>query len=57
MQRLLPSDVPGAILKHSVLHNNNLVDLKRWLLCRGLLCTGNKEDVISRYFTEFIASQ
>lgn len=48
MQRLVPEDVPGAVLKHTVLVNNSVVDLKRWLLCRGLPGTGNKSDLTNR---------
>lgn len=48
MQRLKPEDVPGAILKAPNLADNTLVELKRWLLCRGLSCTGNKIDIITR---------
>ena len=49
MQLLKPKDVPGAILRNNILLDNSLVELKRWLLCRGLPCTGNKNDIAARY--------
>ena len=54
MQRLMPEDVPGAVLRKQNLNDNTLLELRRWLLCRGLPC-GNKSDVIARYAALFLA--
>lgn len=52
MQLLKPEDVPGAILKTP---DNTLEELKRWLLCRSLPCTGKKSDLIFRYAALLLA--
>ena len=57
MQRLKPEDVPRAILRNNILLDNSLVELKRWLLCRGLPCTGNKNEIIARYTKLLLVQQ
>ncbi|XP_052083567.1 uncharacterized protein LOC127720860 [Mytilus californianus] len=39
---LKEKDVPGAQLIYPEVENHSNVQLKRWLLCRGLTTTGNK---------------
>lgn len=46
---LTPNDVPGAVLKHKIVNNNNITELKRWLACRGLRNTGSKVELVTRF--------
>ncbi|CAG9814135.1 unnamed protein product [Phaedon cochleariae] len=46
---LLPGDVPGAVLQDNVsLEDHSVLELKRWLECRGLKKQGTKEELIKR---------
>lgn len=51
---LKEKDVPGAQLIYPEVENHSNVQLKRWLLCRGLTTTGNKSILIERYLLKFI---
>jgi hypothetical protein len=41
-------DVPGAYMASEDPHNENCEALRRWLRCRGLSMTGNKEELVQR---------
>ncbi|CAG9812708.1 unnamed protein product [Phaedon cochleariae] len=44
-----PEDVPGAILRHpESLENHSVLELQRWLECRGLKKVGSKVELIAR---------
>ena len=46
--KLNENDVPGAKLMGEVEAHSN-VQLKRWLECRGLVRSGNRQELIKRY--------
>ncbi|KAK3918027.1 Ubiquitin carboxyl-terminal hydrolase 36 [Frankliniella fusca] len=46
--QLMDTDVEGAVLPMLPIVRNNVPTLKRWLQCRGLPATGNKEDLVER---------
>ena len=43
---LEPEDVPGAKLKFPRVKDHSVQELRRWLECRGLKITGNKELIL-----------
>jgi hypothetical protein len=43
-----PDDVPGAYINIDNFESCSIVQLKRWLECRGLKTTGNKPDLLQR---------
>ena len=45
---LSPDDVPGAYINIDNFESCSIVQLKRWLECRGLKTTGNKPDLLQR---------
>ncbi|CAC5410449.1 unnamed protein product [Mytilus coruscus] len=45
---LKEKDVPGAQLIYPEVENHSNVQLKRWLLCKGLTTAGNKSILIAR---------
>lgn len=45
---LLDKDVPGAILPHPTIEENNVKALKRWLACHGQNPQGTKNVLINR---------
>ncbi|XP_044176364.1 uncharacterized protein LOC122959241 [Acropora millepora] len=45
---LTESDIPGALLPHEAPELCNVVQLKRWLTCRGASSTGRKVELVSR---------
>ena len=42
------NDVTGAKFVHKTIGEHSVVQLKRWLECRGLPVNGSKEDLIER---------
>ena len=46
---LTENDVPGSALNDKQPHELNVLQLKRWLACRGAPVTGKKPDLIERY--------
>ena len=40
---LSEEDIPGAKIPHETVEQCSVVQLKRWLLCRGAKTTGNKK--------------
>ena len=46
--KLTIDDVPGARLKYSTITEHSVIELKRWLECRGLPMTGNKDELVKR---------
>ena len=42
-------DIPGASLEGKDPSELNMVQLKRWLACRGAPVNGNKPELIQRY--------
>ncbi|GFO39398.1 dynein beta chain, flagellar outer arm [Plakobranchus ocellatus] len=42
------NDVPGAKLKHPDIEKNTVPELRRWLLCRSIKCSGVKTDLVKR---------
>ena len=46
---LTENDVPGSALNGKQPHELNVLQLKRWLACRGAPVTGNKPELIERY--------
>ena len=48
---LTENDVPGSALNGKQPHELNILQLKRWLACRGAPITGNKLELIERYDT------
>ncbi|XP_071085447.1 uncharacterized protein [Haliotis cracherodii] len=45
---LLPEDVPGAQFIYPDVDRHSVVQLKRWLECRGLSMTGTKTELVER---------
>ena len=45
---LCENDVPGAILRNKNIQENTKIELKRWLECRGLPVSGDKEKLVKR---------
>ncbi|KAK4882159.1 hypothetical protein RN001_005478 [Aquatica leii] len=46
---LEPKDVPGAVLHHDkIVEDCSILELKRWLECRGLKQQGNKSELVQR---------
>ena len=45
---LCESDVPGAKFVHETICNHSVIELKRWLECRGLPVSGKKQDLVLR---------
>ncbi|KAK6169926.1 hypothetical protein SNE40_018445 [Patella caerulea] len=41
-------DVPGAKLPYSLIENHSVVQLQRWLHCRQLKSSGNRQELIER---------
>ena len=48
---LTENDVPGSSLNGKLPHALNVIQLKRWLACRGAPVTGRKPELIERYDT------
>ena len=48
MLMLNEDDIPGASLKGKKPNDLNVVQLKRWLACRGASLSGNKAQLIER---------
>lgn len=46
--KLTENDVPGAKFRSSDVTVHSVVELQRWLQCRGLKSTGNKLELIDR---------
>ena len=42
------NDVPGAALSFADVSSHSILQLKRWLQCRGLKQSGNKCELIKR---------
>ena len=53
---LTESDIPGALLPHEAPELCNVVQLKRWLTCRGASSTGRKVELVSRLVEVSMAS-
>lgn len=49
MNKLLPEDVPGAVLIYNEIEKHSLKELQRWLSCRGLPIQGKKNEIIKRF--------
>ena len=47
---LTESDVPGASLNDRRPEDLTVVELKRWLACRGAHRSGTKPELVKRYF-------
>jgi hypothetical protein len=45
---LSSDDVPGAYINIDDFDSFSIVQLKRWVECRGLKATGNKPDLLQR---------
>ena len=45
---LTETDVPGAKLRHTDVSSNSILELKRWLECRGLTTAGKKDELVQR---------
>ena len=45
---LVEDDVPGASLPEKSVETCSVVQLKRWLLCRGAKTTGKKSALVQR---------
>ncbi|XP_022791321.1 uncharacterized protein LOC111330683 [Stylophora pistillata] len=45
---LTEEDIPGAKIPRETVEQCSVVQLKRWLLCRGAKTTGNKKALITR---------
>ena len=41
---ILPKDVPGAVFLYASIEKHSVLQLRRWLLCRGLKTGGNKSN-------------
>lgn len=50
------NDIPGASLNRKNPSELNIVQLKRWLVCRGAPVNGKKPELIQRYADRFILS-
>ena len=48
MLMLSEDDIPGASLKGRNPNNLTIVQLKRWLACRGAPLSGNKAQLVER---------
>ena len=46
--KLTEDDVPGAKFYKLQISEHSVIELKRWLQCRGLSCTGKKPELIDR---------
>ena len=46
---LSSDDVPGAYINIDDFESSSIVQLKRWVECRGLKATGNKPDLLQRW--------
>ena len=46
---LSEKDIPGAKIPRETVEQCSIVQLKRWLLCRGAKTTGNKKALMTRY--------
>lgn len=46
--KLTADDVPGAKFKYSNINEHSVLELKRWLECRGLPTSGNKDELVKR---------
>lgn len=44
---LMPEDVPGAVLQQNV-EDCSVLELQRWLECRGLKKRGAKSELVQR---------
>ena len=53
---LTESDIPGALLPQEAPELCNVVQLKRWLTCRGASTTGRKVELVSRLAEVLMAS-
>lgn len=42
------SEVPGAVLTSVTIEQHTVVQLERWLQCRGVTSSGKKADLIAR---------
>lgn len=49
---LIETDIPGAVLPQESPELCSVVQLKRWLLCRGACTTGRKVELVSRLVDE-----
>ena len=47
--KLTIDDVPGAKFKYTTINEHSVIELKRWLECRGLPISGNKDELVKRY--------
>ena len=52
---LTESDIPGASLDGKNPSELSVVQLKRWLVCRGTPVTGKKPELIQRYAGSFMS--
>ena len=52
---LTESDIPGASLDGKNPSELSVVQLKRWLVCRGAPVTGKKPELIQRYVGSFMS--
>ena len=46
---LREEDIPGAEIPRETVEQCSVVQLKRWLLCRGAKTTGNTKALVTRY--------
>jgi hypothetical protein len=46
--KLTENDVPGAKFRSCDISEHSVVELQRWLQCRGLKLSGNKPELIDR---------
>ena len=53
---LTESDIPGAVLPQKIIELCSVVQLKRWLTCRGACTTGRKVELVSRLVEAFSQS-
>ena len=54
--KLEEHDIPGAILPREIPEECNVVQLKRWLLCRGASTSGNKKQLVARFVFFFFCA-
>ena len=47
--KLTENDVPGAKFYKSEISEHSVIELTRWLQCRGLSSAGKKQELIDRY--------
>ena len=50
--KLTQEDIPGAKLPRDSVEKCSVVQLKRWLLCRGAKTTGTKKALVSRFVSK-----